>query len=149
MSTGWLSWHCRSIVASLRTKTKPAHHSIPVANTKTLCIRMASDPAERPEAGGAEASPSDDWGRATTGGIIAQGASGEPARPTQLAAEAITGVPWCHVPPAPSQCAKSSCCACCLSGCTQYTGRLTTDDWLNAGTLASVQCSLHVQCVLV
>lgn len=28
---------------------------------------------------------------ATTGGIIAQGASGEPAKDTQLAAEAITG----------------------------------------------------------
>lgn len=52
---------------------------------------MAFNPAERPD--GAEGSPSDDPGMATTGGIIAQGASGEPARSTQVAAEAITGMP--------------------------------------------------------
>lgn len=63
-----------------------------------LYIREASDPAERPGVDGAEGSPPDDRGLATTGGIIAQGASGEPARSTQLAAEAIAGVPWCRVP---------------------------------------------------
>ncbi len=40
---------------------------------------------------------------------------------------------------------KFCCCACCLSGCMQYTGRLTLDDRFNAGTLTPVLCPLHVQ----
>lgn len=48
-------------------------------------------PAEGTEAPQAGASPVQASPRATTGGIVAQGASGEPAKDTQLAAEAITG----------------------------------------------------------
>jgi hypothetical protein len=121
-----------------------------VANTETLCIRVAFNPAERPEADGAEGSPSDDRGRATTGGIIAQGASGEPARSTQLAAEAITGVPWCRVPPAPLQFESQLLLLYLLSVRLHAVHwNPTSDDHFNAGTLTPVLCPLHVQCVLV
>ncbi|DBB12702.1 TPA: hypothetical protein ACH3X3_005479 [Trebouxia sp. C0006] len=71
--------------AHLDDASSAALHQVTIAQT-------SNDSPERRETDGAEGSPSDDWGRATTGGIIAQGASGEPERSTQLATEAITGL---------------------------------------------------------